>query len=198
MSYVSLALAPGTLESLQKAMAKDAELAGRALASAVRKTAQWTRNESLRRLSAGVGITRSKLIKAKRVAAHTMNISGTDQFFSFSFNNGAPRKQRRYQGSVWIGTKDIKAIYLKGNARQTKAGVRQGSKFYQGAFLATMKSGHLGIFERRGKSRLPIVEVGQPIDATALFGDINPIVSAKLEQNLHHELDYYFNIRSAA
>jgi hypothetical protein len=48
--------------------------------------------------------------------------------------------------------------------RQVKRGVsvavnRNGRKIIQSAFVARMKSGHLGIFVRRGKGRLPIDEL---------------------------------------
>jgi hypothetical protein len=46
-------------------------------------------------------------------------------------------------------------------ARQTKRGVsvlvnKGKRKLVRGAFLATMKSGHTGVFRREGKQRLPI------------------------------------------
>lgn len=47
---------------------------------------------------------------------------------------------------------------------QTRRGVRVsinkngGSKVITSAFVATMKSGHTGVFQRRGKDRLPIEE----------------------------------------
>lgn len=52
----------------------------------------------------------------------------------------------------------IKAIDL-GNARQTNRGVTSGKRQWDGAFIATMPTGHKGIFKRKGKSRLPINEI---------------------------------------
>lgn len=48
--------------------------------------------------------------------------------------------------------------------RQTRTGVtvqinRGASKLVRGAFIATMKSGHRGVFMRRGKARLPLKEL---------------------------------------
>jgi len=68
-----------------------------------------------------------------------------------------------------------------------------GRKRYPRAFLATMGSGHRGVFERRGKLRLPIYE---------LFGPSIALVFKKHEQvgidramemlgkNLGHELEF--------
>jgi hypothetical protein len=43
----------------------------------------------------------------------------------------------------------------------------------KGAFVATMKSGHVGIFRREGKARLPIKELrgSRPIDALLHAGE---------------------------
>ncbi|WP_253302652.1 phage tail protein [Wolbachia endosymbiont of Psylliodes chrysocephala] len=40
--------------------------------------------------------------------------------------------------------------------KQTKIGARVGSRMYEGAFIATMKNGHIGIFKRR---YIPIDEI---------------------------------------
>ena len=52
----------------------------------------------------------------------------------------------------------IKAIDL-GNARQTRRGVSVGKRRFDKAFIATMPSGHKGIYRRSGTSRLPINEI---------------------------------------
>lgn len=52
----------------------------------------------------------------------------------------------------------IRAVDLA-SVRQTKTGVSARGRKWDHAFLATMPSGHTGVFKRRGKSRLPIDEV---------------------------------------
>lgn len=91
-------------------------------------------------------------------------------------------------------------LYLFG-ARPTKRGVSantgQGRKVYPHTFIARMKSGHIGVFERKsrgkGSTRLPIIEK---------FGPSLPHVFAKhapeglargeesLQKNLAHELEF--------
>ena len=46
-----------------------------------------------------------------------------------------------------------------GSATQNSKGVRVGKRQFDNAFLATMPSGHHGVFKRKGKERLPIKEV---------------------------------------
>jgi hypothetical protein len=62
--------------------------------------------------------------------------------------------------------------------RQTKAGVsvevnRGKRTLIAHAFVATMKSGHVGVFRRRGKARLPIDELrgSRPVDALLHKGE---------------------------
>lgn len=63
-------------------------------------------------------------------------------------------------------------------ARQTKRGVsvevnRGKRSFLKGAFIATMKTGHKGVFVRKGKARLPIRELygSRPVDALLHEGE---------------------------
>lgn len=71
-------------------------------------------------------------------------------------------KGRKLEGLVWAMGISGKEIPLsKYPARQTKKGVsimvnRGRRKLVRRAFLATMKSGHTGVFLREGKRRLPI------------------------------------------
>ncbi len=46
-----------------------------------------------------------------------------------------------------------------GNPRQTLKGVKVAHRFWGHAFLATMPSGHRGVFKRRGTASLPIQEI---------------------------------------
>lgn len=63
-------------------------------------------------------------------------------------------------------------------ARQTKKGVsvevnRGKRTLVKGSFIATMKSGHKGVFRRTGKARLPIHELrgSRPVDALLHEGE---------------------------
>lgn len=86
-------------------------------------------------------------------------------------------------------------------ARQTARGVSAntggGRKVYKGSFIATMKSGHKGVFERKtrgkGSKRLPIIEKFGPslphvfmkhIPAGLVAGE------ASMQKNLAHEISY--------
>lgn len=66
--------------------------------------------------------------------------------------------------------------------RQTKKGVsvevnRGKRTLVKGAFVATMKSGHQGVFKRKGTARLPIRELlgSRPIDALLHKGEADAV-----------------------
>lgn len=66
--------------------------------------------------------------------------------------------------------------------RQTKKGVsvqvnRGQRSLIEGAFVARMKSGHVGVFRRRGKERLPIQERfgSRPVDALLHKGEADGV-----------------------
>lgn len=66
--------------------------------------------------------------------------------------------------------------------RQTKKGasveVNRGKRtLVKGSFVATMKSGHQGVFRRSGKARLPIEELrgSRPVDALMHEGEANAV-----------------------
>lgn len=68
--------------------------------------------------------------------------------------------------------------------RQTKKGVsvevnRGKRTLLAGSFVATMKSGHVGVFRRRGKARLPIEELrgSRPLDALLHRGEAEGVAA---------------------
>jgi hypothetical protein len=68
--------------------------------------------------------------------------------------------------------------------RQTKKGVsvevnRGKRTLLKGAFVATMRSGHKGVFRREGKARLPIEELrgSRPVDALLHEGESEAVAA---------------------
>lgn len=68
-------------------------------------------------------------------------------------------KSRRVasNGLVWMGYNPLKSGYI-GTLRQEDWGASARSYFFKGGFIATMKSGHKGIFMRGGKTSKSINE----------------------------------------
>lgn len=121
---------------------------------ALRETAKWAGKQSVAELARRNRLPQKTLTRGRRGKAGRMRwtITPTD-------------------ANVWVGTQPIKASYL-GNLRQTQQGVSAGRpvRRFPGAFLATLRSGHTGVFERAahathrrannvwGTTQLPIEE----------------------------------------
>ena len=97
-------------------------------------------------------------------------------------------------GQVWTGFKQVKAAYI-GKPTQKKTGASAGRRrTYKGAFVATMKSGHTGIYERIGKSALPIREITEEVK-TVSTDEIGNQVQPELYKQMNAELNYILRVR---
>ena len=73
---------------------------------------------------------------------------------------------RRHTSTLTAKVYGVRASDI-GVPRQTAMGTRVGRHQFPRAFPATMPSGHLGVFKRRGRLRLPIVEQRVPLQPEA-------------------------------
>jgi len=146
--------------------------AKRAAVRATNKTLNWLSTQVAREVAAQYDVP-VRAIKAHRVYTRLAT-------------------QKTLQGELWMGINPIRSGYLK-PLRQMKRGARARSHFFEGGFVATMASGHRGIFQRSGKSRLPIyeatVEIGNAGDYAHLEGDAEQRLDTVLAQELNYELN---------
>lgn len=129
-SLLSMKADPAALARAPRAISAAYVRAGN---RAVRETARWTRTQSLRAVSQAENIPISRLRRGKRGGLKVARRGGADA------------------ATTWVGIDPIKAAYL-GKPRQTRGGVRVGKHLYPDAFVRTMPSGYVGVFERMGKS----------------------------------------------
>ncbi|MEW7978510.1 MAG: phage tail protein [Candidatus Sedimenticola endophacoides] len=140
---------------------------------ALNKTARWMRihvaRQTAQSLNVRVGTIRKNLILLRARANHP-------------------------QSGVAMGSKAgvIKATEL-GSPRQNRRGTRVGKRQFDGAFIATMPTGHRGVFRRKGKSRLPIQEV--QLVTTGRIADVMEALAenqamSRFENLFEHELRY--------
>ena len=127
----------------------------RAQRSAIGTTTTWAKKEIQSKLAVKTGIS-------KRV-----------------FNRFRVKSKRlRESGVVWMGLNPVKAVYvgplsqnaddlLDGLIDKDPDGVSAGDYYFEGGFIARMRSGHVGIFKRIGQSRLGIIE--QTVDLNLGF-----------------------------
>jgi hypothetical protein len=92
--------------------------------------------------------------------------------------NTAPKKRNKNPPRV------LKAAVFRGKAR----------KPIPGAFVATMSSGHTGVFKREGKKRLPIRELRGPavpsmVGNEEVMEHVQNVYGEEMGKRLPHELD---------
>lgn len=89
----------------------------------------------------------------------------------------------------------------RGRGRGVTARLTGGAGRYPHAFIATMRSGHRGVFQRRGTTRLPIYELRGP-SLPKVFTKYIPLGLARgeeqLAKNLEHELQFALSRSTAA
>lgn len=84
-------------------------------------------------------------------------------------------------------------------SQHIKAGLLKGSwKEFDHAFIAQMNSGHIGIFERDGKKRLPVSEImglsgAQMIQKEAVEDKLSDEAQKKVEERIEHEINRILN-----
>jgi len=99
-------------------------------------------------------------------------------------------------GALYASAKKIPLIQFK--AKETKRGgvtakLPGGAGRYSHAFIRTMKSGHVGVFQRAGTERLPIYELHGPSPYHVFKKHADVAQSRALEvldKNFAHELEY--------
>lgn len=111
-------------------------------------------------------------------------------------------------GVVWAGYNPMAAAYM-GKLVQEDDGAWAGQYWFPGGFVATMRSGHAGIFKRaaqlthwsagrprKWKPNLPIEEQGvQLTNVPELAAGLQPEIGERFAELLRQELNFEINVR---
>jgi len=103
-----------------------------------------------------------------------------------------------WQARLYISDSRIPLINF--GAKQTKKGVsytinkKSGRKTLAGAFIATMPSGHTGVFERRWDERLPIDEKKGP--SLGVVYQNAPGMAAKITAEAYKDLEKNIDVQT--
>jgi hypothetical protein len=100
-------------------------------------------------------------VEAAQQIAPLMGLPSKDVKEAFSFQLATPG---HLEGSLVARGKAIKMIRFNPRVSRSGVSIRIAGKTetYRHAFRATMPRGHVGIYERRGRERLPIRELYGP------------------------------------
>ena len=153
MSQINIVLQDSELRAALDALPQTIFKAQR---SAIRTTATWTGKELRKRMRDRTGFP-AKVFNKFRVKT----------------------KRNRETGTVWIGLNKVKASYVGKLSNDTK-GAWAGDYYFEGGFIAKMRSGHVGIFKRINSDRSSIVE--QSVELPFGFEVAEDVAQAAQEQ----------------
>jgi hypothetical protein len=163
--------------TVDKALRERPEQAERALVRTINKTLNWARTQGLRALARAHDIPIKALRSRRRGRVFRVSRVGLAN------------------GAVWFGTLPVRAAYV-GTPRQTRLGARAGRHSFPGAFVARMPSGHIGIFKRADRSRLPIIEqVVELAQADTALDGLQRDLPGRLVTTFNQEFNYEVNVR---
>lgn len=182
---IKLELDKRELTAIEMALKERPAQASRALVRAINKTLTWAGSQGLRAIAQANAIPLGSLRGGRNKGRR-----GRSRIF--------PAKRNYVSGLLWLGTGPIKASYLK-PLRQQPLGAMAGKHFFKGSFVAKMPTGHIGIFGRKGASRLPLREEYVRLTAAekALDG-VHRNLSQRLETVFAQEFNYEVNVRGRA
>lgn len=164
--------------------------AGPVIVSSINKAMTQTKKESATTIMEHVNLQKRVITSGpsgkrktfKTIKANITNLQGVLRTI------GANIPLLHYRSPHWSITRAPKKINVQVSKRKAKTQLKY-------AFLAHMKSGHIGLFQRQSKSRLPIKELYGPgvADAigqvTEIKEKVNVIAVNSMENNLTAEVD---------
>lgn len=168
-------------QGVQGALSATPEKVRKAEVRALKKIGQYAGSQVARGIAAAERIPLRTLTRGRAGKAGRLRVR-------------VPETTAALKAQVWIGTNPVKASYL-GKPRQTKAGARAGQHAFPGAFVATMKSGHVGIFKRAHGSRKLDEQVIRLQSAQSVVDKVLGPLPERHYALLMQELNYELRVR---
>ena len=181
MSGIGIEISSETMERVQALLANIPKGAERAYSNAINRGISRVKSAAWRNVKQVYTVQSSALNAATNTSvqkASTGNLAGFVRFAGYKI-----KVSPKQPGSKKL----VHAAVKKG-----------GGAVFESAFIAAMKSGHIGVFEREGKKRLPVSEfmglsaaqmVGEETVSTQVQEEAQKLVNERLE----HEIDRLLN-----
>ncbi|UJQ20821.1 phage tail protein [Wolbachia endosymbiont of Delia radicum] len=159
----------GSIKEVMQSIDAEKVKVEKAAVRALNKTALWVRSQTVKQVSEEKQIPKKAM--RKKLSVDKANRKRLWSVVKLS--------------SQWIGVAKL------GSIKQTKIGAKAGSRMYEGAFIATMKNGHIGIFRRRYMTPLPIDEIKVNTQAREIMKElVDNEVERVFEKYFDHELNF--------
>ena len=172
------------MERAQTLLAGIPKGAERAFSNAINRGLSHVKTQALKQVKNVYTVKPAALNEAARTRVQTASTGNLAGYVSFS---GV--KIPLYQFNV----------SHDGSGKKVRAGLKKGSQTaFSHAFVAKMKSGHIGIFERVGTKRLPIEEkmglsAAQMVQNEVIMEQLTKEAQEKVDERLNHEIDRILN-----
>lgn len=175
-----------TIERTQTLLAGIPKGAERAFSAAINRGLSHTKTQAFKQVKTVYAVKQSALNEATTTRvqkASTGNLAGYVSFsgvkiplYKFQVTPKEPRKGQKVRAGVMKG----------------------GGATFDSAFIAKMKSGHIGIFERITSRRLPIEEkmglsAAQMVKNEVIIDQLTKEAQEKVDERLKHEIDRILN-----
>ncbi|WP_265026490.1 phage tail protein [Wolbachia endosymbiont (group A) of Bibio marci] len=159
----------GSIEKVIQSIDAERKKVEKATMRALNKTALWVRSQTVKQVSEEKQIPKKAM--RKKLSVDKANRKRLWSVVKLS--------------SQWIGVAKL------GSIKQTKIGAKAGNRMYEGAFIAIMKNGHIGIFRRRYTTSLPIDEIKINTHARETMKElVDNEVERVFEKYFDHELNF--------
>lgn len=172
------------MDRAQRLLAGIPKGAERAFASAINRGLSHAKSQAFRQAKAVYAVKASALNGASRTR---VKAAGAGSLAGHVLFSGV--KIPLYQFNASSG-KDGKRV---------RAGLKKGSlTAFDHAFAAKMRSGHIGIFERKSEKRFPIKEImglsaAQMVGNEVVIDELSEEARKKVEERVAHEIDRIIN-----
>lgn len=186
MNGVGIEISAETMERVQALLANVPKGAERAYTNAINrglsrvKTAAWQGIKQVYTVQAAAlnAATNTRIQKAS-----TGNLAGFVRFAGYKI----PLYKFKVSPKQPGGKKLVRASVKKG-----------GGATFESAFIAAMKSGHIGVFEREGRKRLPVSELmglsaAQMAAEETVSRQVQEEAQRLVNERLEHEIDRLLN-----
>lgn len=175
-----------TIERTQTLLAGIPKGAERAFSNAINRGLSYTKTQAFKQVKEVYAVKQSALNSATKTSvqkASTGNLAGYVSFsgvkiplFKFQATPKAPSRGKKVRAAVEKG----------------------GGTTFEHAFIAQMKSGHMGIFERITSKRLPVEEImglsaAQMVQREVIMDQLTEEAQKKVDERLQHEIERILN-----
>lgn len=176
-----------TMERAQTLLADVPKGAERAISAAINRGLSHTKTQAFRQVKTVYAVKQNALNDATKTGVQKASTGNLAGYVSFSGVKIPLYKFKVSPKEPHTGRK-VKAAVMK----------EGGGAIFDNAFIAKMKNGHTGIFERITSKRLPIKEImglsaAQMVQNEIIIDNLYEAAQEKVEERLEHEIDRILN-----